>query len=166
MSAGAAFVRLTCDPQAFRPAADARVRWLDQAADFDLALEAWHATGITITRADWDDWHRQAYRYCGIVENGRLVSSAAVWAYSPAAWELAAVRTDPAHRRRGYARAVCAFATTYILAHGRIATCTTHPDNTPMLRLATSLGFLAEPEVRHRADATRRSRAWPRASAP
>jgi ribosomal protein S18 acetylase RimI-like enzyme len=137
----AALIKLSCSPQSFRPAPDARVRWLDQELDFDLALEAWQALGVVITRAEWADWHRQSYRYCGIVENHQLVSSAAVWAYSPAAWELAAVHTRASHRRHGYARSVCAFAIADILARGCIATCTTRADNTPMLRLATSLGF-------------------------
>ena len=141
MTADAACVHLECGRQTFRPAPDGRVRWLDRDSDFDLAHEAWQFNGIAITRADWDDWHGEGYRYCGIVENHRLIASAAVWAYSPAAWELAAVHTRHAYRRRGYARAVCSFATAHILGHARTATCTTLADNTPMLELAASLGF-------------------------
>ena len=166
---------LECRPHTFRPAPDPRVRWLDRESDFDLARAAWQATGIAITPADWDEWRRQGFRYCGIVEDGRLgtrqcppsgsptgcsaavpgavclkksgpsaellVASAAVWTCSPAAWELAAVHTQIGYRRRGYARAVCSFATAHILAHVATATCTTRADNTPMLRLAAALGF-------------------------
>ena len=134
-------VSLVCTPETFVPARDPRVRWLDQRADVALAQEAWAARGISIDRADWDAWHRQGYRYCGIVEHQRLVALAAVWAYAPTAWELAAVQTREGYRGRGYARAVCAFATAHILAQGRVATCSTQAANAPMLRVATSLGF-------------------------
>ena len=137
----AACVTLECRPQTFRPAPHPRVRWLDRRSDFDLAREAWQASGIAIAPADWDDWRRQGFRYRGIVDDGRLVASAAVWTCSPAAWELAAVHTRVGYRRRGHARAVCSFATAHILAHVATATCTTRADNTPMLELAAALGF-------------------------
>jgi GNAT superfamily N-acetyltransferase len=134
-------VSLVCTSDTFVPAADPRVRWLDQDTDFPLARESWAAKGIWMTRADWDEWHRHGYRYCGIVEDQRLVALAAVWTYSPTAWELAAVQTREGYRSRGYAKAVCSFATAHILASGRVATCGTGADNAPMLRVATSLGF-------------------------
>jgi hypothetical protein len=55
------------------------------------------ARGIPIDRADCNAWHRQAYRYCGIVADQRLVALAAVWAHAPADWELA-VRTRQGFR--------------------------------------------------------------------
>ena len=134
-------VNLVCTPETFVAAPDPRVRWLDQRADVALAQEAWAARGISIDPAEWDAWHRQGYRYCGIVEDQRLVALAAAWAYAPTAWELAAVQTREGYRGRGYARAVCAFATAHILAQGRMATCRTRADNAPMLRVATRLGF-------------------------
>ena len=140
-TAEAPIVTLECTPETFVPAPDPRVRWLDRRADFALVREAWAIKGIPVTRADWDDWHRQGYRYCGIVEDQRLVACAAAWAYSPSAWELAAVQTREGYRARGSARAVCSFATAHILASGRKATCSTRTDNAPMLRVAASLGF-------------------------
>ena len=133
-------VSLVCTPETFMPAPDPRVRWLDQETDFLLARESWAAKGLPLTRADWDDWHRQGYRYCGIIEDQSLVACAAAWAYSPTAWELAAVQTRPGYRSRGYSKAVCAFVTAHILASGRQATCSTRIDNAPMLRVVASLG--------------------------
>jgi hypothetical protein len=134
-------VVLACTSDTFAPVPGGRVRWLDRPGDFALVREAWAARGVPVTRADWDDWRGQGYRYSGIAVDGRLVASAAVWAYSIDAWELAAVRTGGADRSRGYSRAVCSFATAYILANGRRATCGTRADNAAMLKVATSLDF-------------------------
>jgi RimJ/RimL family protein N-acetyltransferase len=136
-------VTLECTRATYVPAPDPRVRWLDRETDFDLACEAWGAVGIPITRADWDDWRRQGYGYCGIVEDGRLVANAAAWTYSPTASEVAAVRTREGHRSQGYSTAVCSFVTAYILASGQTATFSMRADNTPMLRVAMRLGFQA-----------------------
>jgi hypothetical protein len=140
-AAEAPIVSLVCTPETFMPAPDPRVRWLDQEADFPLARESWEAKGLPMTRADWDDWHRQGYRYCGIIEDQRLVAFAAAWAYSPTAWELAAVHTREGYSSRGYSKDVCSFVTAHILASGRQATCSTRIDNSPMLRVVASLGY-------------------------
>ena len=134
-------VSLACTSETFVPAPDPRVRWLDRDVDFVLAREAWGSKGMRIARSDWQDWHRQVFRYCGIVEDQRLVAVAAVWTYSPTAWELAAVQTREGYRSRGCSKAVCSFLTAYILRHGRIATCSTRIDNVPMLRIASKLRF-------------------------
>ena len=140
-TAEAPIVSLECTSDTFVPAPDPQVRWLDQESDFALAHESWETNGIPLTRAEWDDWHRQGYRYCGIVEGKRLVAFAAAWAYSPTGWEVAAVQTREGHRSRGYSKAVCSFVTAHILAHGRRATLHTRADNAPMVQIARSLGF-------------------------
>jgi RimJ/RimL family protein N-acetyltransferase len=140
-TAEAPIVSLECMPETFVPAPDPRVRWLDQESDLALVREMWETKGIPVTRADWEDWHRQGYRHCGIVEDQRLAAVAAVRAYSPTAWELAAVQTREGYRSQGYSKAVCSFVTAHILASGRKVTCSTRTDNAPMLRVATSLGF-------------------------
>jgi hypothetical protein len=134
-------VSLECTSDTFAPTPHPQVRWLDRESDFALVREMWEAKGIPVTRADWDDWHRQGYRYGGIVEDQRLASVAAAWAYSPTAWELAAVQTREGYRSQGRAKAVCAFVTAYVLASGRKATCCARTDNSAMLRVATSLGY-------------------------
>jgi RimJ/RimL family protein N-acetyltransferase len=140
-TAQAPIVSLVCTPETFMPAPDPRVRWFNQETDFALARESWEAKGLPLTRGDWHEWHRQGYRYCGIVEDQRLVAFAAAWEYSPTAWELAAVQTREGYRSQGFARAVCSFVTAHVLASGRRATCSTRIDNVPMLRVATNLGF-------------------------
>jgi GNAT superfamily N-acetyltransferase len=135
------WVSLECTSETFVPVLDPRVRWLDEEADFALAREAWEARGVPMTLADWGEAHGRGFRYCGIVEDERLVAVAAAWTYSPTAWELAAVQTREGYSSRGYSKAVCSFATAHILASGRKATCHTRADNAPMLRVARSLGF-------------------------
>ncbi|HEY3059031.1 MAG TPA: hypothetical protein VGL99_08680 [Chloroflexota bacterium] len=83
---------LACTVETFKPVSTERVRWLDENADYALAHTAWAANGVPLTREDWHAAHAEGFRYCGIVEDERLVASAAAWAYSDAAWELAAAR--------------------------------------------------------------------------
>jgi len=64
-----------------------------------------------------------------------------VWRYSEEAWEVAAVYTVPAFRRRGYGKAVVSFVTAHILDAGRLATCHTRVDNAAMIATAESVGF-------------------------
>jgi RimJ/RimL family protein N-acetyltransferase len=134
----AAVVGLACAPDAFRPVAHEKVRWLDQDEDRSLFRVD---GGEPPPREDWEEWHAQGYRYCALVQDGTMLSKAAVWMYSDTAWELAAVWTDPAHRGQGYARSVCSFVTAHILASGRGATCHTVASNAAMLRVAESLGY-------------------------
>lgn len=138
---GKSTVQLECTPDTFTPLLDLRVRWLDREADLHLLGELWLKHGVSMTEKDWQGVFDQGFRYCGIVENGVVVAVAAVWTYSPTAWELAAVQTVEARRGRGYSKAVCSFVTAYILNNGRLATCSTRADNVAMLRVAAALGF-------------------------
>jgi predicted GNAT family acetyltransferase len=133
-----ALVALACTPAAFRPVVHENIRWLDQ--DEDRLLFRVEAREPP-TREEWEEWHAEGYRYCALIQAGLMLSKAAVWMRSDDAWELAAVWTDPAHRGRGYARSVCSFVTTHILARGREATCHTRANNAAMLRVAESLGY-------------------------
>lgn len=130
-----------CTPATFEPVDHARVRWLNERDDYELARAIWQARGISCTPDEWHDWHAQGHRYCGIVEYGSLVAIAAKWAYSPDASELAAVRTLETHRERGHATAVSSFITGHILAQGRLATVHMREDNRHMRRIASRLGF-------------------------
>ena len=136
----AAMLEFACTSDTFRPVAHDRVRWLDQEKDFAL----FRAIRVPIeppTREEWDSWHQGGFRYCALVQNGEIVSVAAAWRRSEAAWEVAAVWTHPDFRGRGHAKAVCSFVTSYILNSGRIATCGTREDNAPMIRVVEALGF-------------------------
>jgi predicted GNAT family acetyltransferase len=136
-------VELICTAETFVPVGHEGVRWLDQDGDLALYQDAvYRKIGAEVpSEEDWEEWHRQGYRYCGLVRGSTIVALAAVWAYSDAAWELAAVRTQPDYRGRGHAKSVCSFATAHILAAGRTATCHTALTNTAMLQVAERLGY-------------------------
>lgn len=119
------------------------MRWLDWDADFERAQGLW-PTDFPLTREIWDGARQAGYSYCGVIEEDTLVACAAIWRYCDAAWEVAAVRTHEAYRRQGYGRAVVSFATAYILAQGRVATCHTAVTNVPMQRLAARIGFVVD----------------------
>ena len=119
------------------------VRWLDRDADYELARALWPPE-FPLSRLDWEDAHRLGYRYCGLLEDRRVVAIAAEWRYADDAWEAAAVSTLESHRRRGYGKRVVTFVTAHILASGRLATCHTAPDNVAMLRTALSVGYVPE----------------------
>ena len=116
---------------------------IDQDGDLLLYQEAFYRQigAEPPSREDWEEWHQQGYRYCGLVRGQTIIARAAVWAYSDTVWELAAVMTQPDHCGHGSARAVCSFATAQILAAGRTATCHTYQTNTAMLQVAASLGY-------------------------
>ena len=138
---GTGDISFVCTAATFVPHPHPAVRWLDPRRDFALARAAWAARGLALARAEWDEWHADGYRYCALIEDGRVVALAAAWAYSPTAWELAAVWTRADCRGRGCATAVSSFITAHILDQGRIATCHTRSANHPMRRVATRLGF-------------------------
>jgi GNAT superfamily N-acetyltransferase len=137
-----AHVNLECVPETFRPDAGHAVRWLDAEADYPLARDFWF---IPISREDWLGFRAEGYGYAAAVEGGRIVSLAAVWRYSDAAWEAAGVATRPDARRRGYGRAAVSFVTAAILGAGRRATCLTAADNVAMQRTAQSVGYYFAP---------------------
>ncbi len=131
---------LVCDPKTFRPVDHSGVRWLDTERDYPLAAEFWPRE-IGLSLQDWQDARNQGYRYCAIVEGGRIVSLGAVWKYSRDRWEVAAIRTAPEFRGRGYAKRIVSFVTEHILASGRVPTCTVSAENVAMIRVVESVGF-------------------------
>ncbi len=133
-------VYYVCTRATFRPAPPQPACWLDCASDYSLVRDFWSAYAA-LTPEVWAEAHVQGYTYAAVIEDSAIVALAAAWRYSDEAWELAAVSVDPAHRRRGYGRAVCSFVTAHILEAGRRATCTTGIDNTPMRKTAESIGF-------------------------
>lgn len=135
-------VRFECTWETFRPADCAGVRWLDWDRDYEGVRDFAQDMGHTFTPADWRTAREEGYRYCALIREGRLLSIAAAWHYSETAWEVAAVATRKACRRRGYGKAVVTFVTEYILRSGRTATCTTNRENTAMRRTAEAVGFV------------------------
>ena len=136
---------LRCTPTTYQVTDTSGVRWLDRDADFELARALWPAEQ-PLSRHDWEEAHDAGYRYCGVIEGGRLVAMAAEWRYSEEAWEAAAVRTLDDYRRRGHGKRVVAFVTAHILTSGRVATCHTASDNLAMIRTALSVGYVSQEE--------------------
>ncbi len=137
-------MKFFCTKQSFTPTNTRRVRWLDQNADFPLARNYWALFGQPLTRQTWDQVHDElGYRYAAIVENGHILSCAAVWCFSRYVWDVSAVSTAPASRRQGYAKAVVSFVTAHILESGRTPMTSTDDDNLAMIATARSVGFFA-----------------------
>ncbi len=135
-----AYCSLICTLDSFRPADCSRVRWLDWENDYPLARAYWPQYS-PLSRKDWEQNRADDFRYCAIVEHGAIVALAAVWTYSPTHWEVAAVGTAPAFRKRGYGKAVVCFVTAHILEQRRKATILTDCRNVAMLKTAESVGF-------------------------
>ena len=133
---------LICTRESFQPAPVEWVRWLALNADLYRVQQAFRTSGLTAPAyPEWEEWHRQGYRFCAAMVQNAIVSTAAVLKHSDTEWELAAVRTQEAHLRKGYAKAACTFVTTYILDNLPQAICHVAADNVPMLNLAKSLGY-------------------------
>jgi predicted GNAT family acetyltransferase len=133
-----AYVEYICTAETFRPDTRYPVRWLDVEDDYDLVRAFWPGD---LSRDEWRSFKDMGYTYAAVIENGAIVSIAAVWADSDEAWEAAAVSTHPDMRGRGYAKSVVSFITQHILDSGRLATCGTHVTNIAMQRTAERVGF-------------------------
>ncbi len=113
-------------------------RWLPQSDDPEVAAllkvaspSAWAQPGISGVR-----------RWAGLRREGELVAVAADAWSAPAVGLIAGVATDPAHRGKGHAEAVCRLAATSLVAtHGRVALMV-DADNYRALRLYERLGFV------------------------
>ncbi|MHB0999270.1 MAG: GNAT family N-acetyltransferase [Armatimonadota bacterium] len=135
-----------CTAETFRPfTLKYQVRWLDGDNDIHLAHELWKMSipDIESFRMMWNDWRDQGYQFCAIVEEGKIIARAAIWRYSDAAWELAAVLVrEEQYYMQGYGKSICSFVTKAILDVGRIATCHTDIRNIAMQRTAESMGYI------------------------
>lgn len=145
---------LMCTREAFRPAPIEWVRWLALNADLYRLQQAFRTNGLTAPAfPEWEEWHRQGYRFCAAMVQNAIVSTAAVLKHNATEWELAAVRTQDAHLRKGYGKAACTFATGYILDHLPQAICHVAAGNEPMLNLLKDLGYQLQNEERNRGTA-------------
>jgi RimJ/RimL family protein N-acetyltransferase len=135
-----AYCSLICTPDSFCPSDCSRVRWLDWENDYSLARAYWPQDS-PLSREDWEQNRADGFRYCAVVEQEAIAALAAVWTYSQTHWEVAAVSTAPAFRKRGYGKAVVCFVTAHILEQGRKATILIESRNVAMLKTAESVGF-------------------------
>ncbi len=135
-------ITLVCTRESFQPAPVEWVRWLALNADLYRVQQAYRTDGLTApTYPEWEAWHREGLLFCAAMVQNTIVASAAVRKNSAEEWELTAVRTQEAHRQKGYGKAACTFVTRYILDNLPQAVCRIPAENLPMLRLAESLGY-------------------------
>ncbi len=145
---------LICTRESFQPAEVEWVRWLALNADLYRVQQAFRTNGLPApTYPEWEEWHRQGYQFCAAMVQNTIVSAAAVLKHSETEWELAAVRTQEVHLRKGFGKAVCTFATRYILDNLPQAVCHVIFDNEPMLNLAKSLGYVEAGPLHSASDA-------------
>ncbi len=116
---------------------DARVRPLTPDDADTLDLSPCGLSGVALR-----NWLRRGWRVFGLLEGGQLLAHALA-AYPVADIdEVAAVFTAPAHRQRGFARAVAGAAAADCLARGRRALYTCHKTNLASQAVALALGFV------------------------
>jgi RimJ/RimL family protein N-acetyltransferase len=130
-----------CAREDFVPMPTPGVRWLDKVAEYELARRYWEGFGQDLSCCTWDKAHEFGYSYAALIEDGQIVSSAGVWRFSEAVWEVSAVSTWSAFRRLGYSRRVVTFVTAYILQEGRLPALSTLDDNHAMTATALRVGF-------------------------
>lgn len=78
---------------------------------------------------------------CGFIENGKILSLAAVEFSSQVNWEICGVSTHPNHMGKGLSKAVCSFIAKYILEHDHVAVCETNSSNFPMQAVMKKIGM-------------------------
>ena len=111
----------------------------EQLSDFYVSFDK----SLVITKEEYfmGVIHRELWDDYVILDNGKIVSRAAIWKYSPTAWEVAAVSTSPEHRGKGYGEMLVSHCTAIILRNGKIATFTTNDQNITMRKLIEKAGF-------------------------
>ena len=85
----------------------------------------------------------ERWRYYGIFEGGELVAIACRYIALPEVWVIGDVYTHPAHRGKGFAKAVTSAITRDALASGASALLHVDRGNTPALRVYERLGYIA-----------------------
>ncbi|MBQ8399908.1 MAG: GNAT family N-acetyltransferase [Clostridia bacterium] len=129
------------------------VRWLDPEADFQPIKEyfcnfdihndtdTYFGINLKELKTTYSLHKHAAGRLCGFIENGKILSFANVEFCTQKEWELGAISTHPDYMGKGFSKAVCSFATRYILEHHRVAICQTHPSNFAMQAVMKQIGM-------------------------
>ena len=131
-----------------------RVRWLDPNQDRALIAEYFMLFGAEVNPADpdatryfgmcIDDYTgtpASRGRMCGWVEDGQILSFAALEYRTQHNWELSAGSTHPDHMSKGYCRAVCSFLAEHTLENQKQLTCETHIENLAAQKALQAIGM-------------------------
>ena len=131
-----------------------KVRWLDPVADYDLIKDYFsyfnvHNTtdtyfGISLDNmiGDWSNDEAGTGKLCAYIENGEILSFAAVDYDSSECWEIRAVSSKPNHLNNGYSKCVCSYIAKYILEQGKQAICETNISNFAMQNVTKKIGMV------------------------
>lgn len=131
-----------CTREQFRPAETKGVRWLAPQADYYRYEQMLLTRGVDPPSYDtWLEWHAQGYGFAAYVHQGTVLSVGAVLRQPEGDWQLAGIRTLDAHTGKGYATAVSAFLTTYILNERGRAACQLDSQDTAMRHILEKLGY-------------------------
>lgn len=94
-----------------------------------------------VSAKDWESWCNEGTEYYLLFADNKPVARCAIERYSDTAWEAADVKTVPEYRNKGLSKEIVSVVTRKILEQGKIATCSTMPDNYAMLRVIEALGY-------------------------
>ena len=93
------------------------------------------------SQKDWESWLNEGTEYYLLFIDDKPIARCAIERYSDVAWEAADVKTALNYRNKGLSKEVVSIFTRKILEQGKVATCSTMPDNYPMLKVIDSLGY-------------------------
>lgn len=94
-----------------------------------------------MSETDWENLSEEGIEYYLLFTDDKPVARCAIEKYSDTAWEAADVKTVTKYRNRGLSKELVSFVTRKILEENKVATCSTMPNNSPMLNVIRSLGF-------------------------
>lgn len=131
-----------------------KVRWLSPIADYELIKDyfsCFNVHNVTDTyfgisldnmKVDWADNDTAIGKLCAYIDNGKILSFAAVEYASSDSWEIRAVSSNPNHLNNGYSKCVCSFLAKYILEQGKEAICETNISNYAMQSVSKKIGMV------------------------
>lgn len=137
-------INFICTKDDFIGGFDPRATELNAWEDYDLLNEFFgaHNPDLMCSRDEYfDGFDSSSWTDYVIIEDGAIVSRAAIWKKSDEVWEVAGVSTRPDRRGEGFGSAVVRSCAVKIIENGKIASCTTRPTNTAMINTALSAGF-------------------------
>ncbi|MBQ8210623.1 MAG: GNAT family N-acetyltransferase [Clostridia bacterium] len=94
-----------------------------------------------VSQESWENWNNEGIEFYLLFVDGKPVARCSIEPYSEDKWEAADVKTVPQYRNAGLSKEIVAFVTRKILERGKIATCSTLPRNTAMLKVIDAVGY-------------------------
>ena len=143
-------VTFTCTKEDFAGSFDSRVTEFDAWENYDLLNEFFgaHDASLMCSKEEYfDGFDTSTWTDYVIIEDGAIVSRAAIWKRSDDVWEVAGVSTRPDRRSEGYGAAVVKSCIAKIVENDKTAACTTRPNNIAMINTALQAGFIRNQHI-------------------